>query len=45
MDYNVTEGDVSVEVCVEIATGTVSADNSVDVETRSLTATGIYAPW
>ena len=40
LDLNVTEGDTFVEVCVEIVTGTVSEEGTVEVETISGTATG-----
>ena len=40
LDFNVTEGDLFVEVCVEIVVGTVSEEDTVEVETISRTATG-----
>lgn len=41
MDYNVTESvDMSVEVCLEVITGTVNQISTVRVETLSGTATG-----
>ena len=40
LDFNVTEGDQFVEVCVEIVIGTVNEEDTVQVETVSGTATG-----
>ena len=41
MDYNATESDdITVEVCVEVITGTVNQISAVQVETLSGTATG-----
>ena len=41
MDYNATESlDMSVEVCLEVVTGTVNQISTVQVETLSGTATG-----
>ena len=43
MDYNATESvDMSVEVCVEIITGTVNQIATVEVETLSGTAIGAF---
>ena len=41
MDYNVAEGDTTVEVCVEIIVGTVNLEDTVELETMSGTATGL----
>ena len=40
MDYNITEEDLFVEVCIEIVEGTVEENDTVQVETMSGTATG-----
>ena len=41
MDYNATESvDMTVDVCVEVITGTVNQISTVQVETFSGTATG-----
>lgn len=38
--YAVVENDTTVEVCVEIVTGVVGMEDTVEVETMSGTATG-----
>lgn len=41
MDYNATESvDMTVDVCVEVITGTVNQISTVQLETLSGTATG-----
>ena len=39
-NYSTTEGDSSVEVCLQVIVGTVTQVGSVNVQTSELSATG-----